>query len=90
MRFEFDPKKDLANRRAHGYSLAVASECAWDEGFAFRDDRFGYDEMRMVALVPLGERLLYVVFVDRDEVRRIISIRDALRKEVKHYVENYC
>jgi len=30
----------------------------------------------------------YAAFVDRDDVRRVISLRRANRKEVKHYVNN--
>ncbi len=33
--------------------------------------------------------LYYVAFVDRGEVRRVVSLRYAERKEIKHYVENY-
>jgi uncharacterized protein len=32
--------------------------------------------------------LYYVAFVDRVRVRRIISLRRANRREVKHYVQN--
>ena len=42
----------------------------------------------MIALVPKTEILYYVAFVDRGDVRRVISLRRANRREVKHYVEN--
>jgi hypothetical protein len=61
----------------------------WDEALVWIDPRFGYDELRMVGLVPKGNRLYYVAFVDRGETRRVISLRYAERREVKHYVENY-
>ena len=89
MRIEFDPVKDKLNQTEHGLSLAFARRLAWDEALVWVDDRFEYDEMRMVGLVPEGDRLYYVAFVDRDEIRRIISLRSAERREVKHYVENY-
>jgi hypothetical protein len=43
--------------------------------------------MRMIALAPKTEILYCVAFVDRGDVRRIISLRRANRREVKHYVE---
>ena len=43
----------------------------------------------MIALAPKAETLYYVAFVEREEARRIISLRRATRREVKHYVENY-
>jgi uncharacterized protein len=86
---EFGPAKDKLNRARHGVSLALARQLIWDEALVWVDGRFEYDEVRMVGLVPEGERLYYVAFVDRGETRRIISLRYAERKEVKHYVENY-
>ena len=88
MRIEFDPGKDKLNRANHGLSLSVARKLAWDEALVWMDDRFEYDEMRMVGLVPESNRLYYVAFVDRAEARRIISLRFAERREIKHYVEN--
>ena len=42
----------------------------------------------MIALAPRSGILYYVAFVDRATVRRIISLRRANRREVKHYVQN--
>jgi uncharacterized DUF497 family protein len=41
----------------------------------------------MSALVPLGNRLYHVADVDRNDVRRVISMRDANRKEVEKICE---
>ena len=89
MRIVFDPAKDKLNLADHGVSLALARELAWDEALVWLDDRFEYDELRMIGLVPRGDRLYYVAFVDRGSTRRVISLRFAERREVKHYVENY-
>ena len=42
----------------------------------------------MIALAPKSHILHYVAFVDRGDVRRIISLRRANRREVKYYVQN--
>lgn len=89
MRIEFDPSKDAANQTKHGLSLAMAGELDWEAALVWLDVRFEYKEMRMIALAPKTETLYYVAFVDRGEVRRIISLRRANRREVKHYVENF-
>ena len=89
MRIVFDPAKDKLNIADHGVSLALARELAWDEALVWLDDRFEYDELRMSGLVPRNDRLYYVAFVDRGSTRRVISLRFAERREVKHYVENY-
>jgi uncharacterized DUF497 family protein len=88
MRVEFDPAKDRANRVIHGVSLALAEKLDWDAALLWVDDRFEYEEMRMIALAPKVAILYYVAFVERGNARRIISLRRATRREVKHYVEN--
>jgi len=88
MRIEFDPAKDLVNQGKHGVSLVMAVELDWDAALVWVDDRFGYSETRMIALAPKTEILYYVAFVERGEVRRIISLRRANRREVKHYVQS--
>ena len=88
MQFEFDPHKDLANIAKHKVSLSLAERLDWDAALVWLDERFEYGEVRMIALAPETNTLYYVAFVDRGEVRRIISLRRAERHEVKHYVEN--
>jgi uncharacterized DUF497 family protein len=44
--------------------------------------------MRMIALAPKVGILYYVAFVDRSNVRRVVSLRRANRREVKHYVQS--
>ena len=51
------------------------------------DQRRDYGEDRISGLGYIGDRLFYVVFVARDEERRIISLRKANQREVKRYAE---
>lgn len=88
MRIEFDPDKDSGNQSKHGVSLSLASELDWEAALVWVDDRFEYGELRMIALAPKTGVLYYVAFVERGEARRIISLRRANRREVKHYVES--
>ena len=89
MHFEFDPAKDVTNQAKHGVSLSAAGELDWEAALVWVDDRFEYGEMRMIALAPKTQILYCVAFVDRGQARRIISLRRANRREVKHYVENF-
>lgn len=88
MQIEFDPEKDRANRAKHGVSLGLAADLDWDEALVWIDERFEYGELRMIALAPETATLYYVAFVDRGRVRRVISLRQANRREVNYYVEN--
>lgn len=88
MNIAFDPVKDASNQAKHGLSLAMALELDWEAALVWVDDRFDYLETRMIALAPRTEILYCVAFVDRGAARRIISLRRANRREVKHYVEH--
>jgi uncharacterized DUF497 family protein len=87
VRIEYDPRKDLANQRKHGISLALARVLEWDDALVWIDERFDYGEIRMIALAPKTAILYFVPFVERGTSRRIISLRRANRREVKFYVE---
>lgn len=88
MHLEYDPTKDASNQEKHGVSLALAGELEWEVALVWIDTRFDYGETRMTALAPRTSILYCVAFVDRGEVRRIISLRRANQREVKHYVQS--
>ncbi|NJS36588.1 MAG: BrnT family toxin [Brachymonas sp.] len=88
MEIEFDPAKDTINFSKHGVSLAKAATLDWDHALVWLDERFAYQELRMIALAPDSGMLYYVAFVEAEDVYRIISLRAATKREVKHYVEN--
>lgn len=81
----FDPDKDSENKRKHGISLSEAAFMDWDGALVWQDNRKDYGEIRIVALAPIGERLHCAVYVDREGVRRIISLRKANQREFDHY-----
>lgn len=89
MRFEYDPNKDRANQAKHGLSLALAATLDLDDALLWFDLRRDYGESRVLALAPKTGILYYVAFVDRADVRRIISLRRANRREVKRYVQEH-
>ena len=89
MQIEFDPAKNASNLEKHGLSLALAAELDWDASLVWVDERHEYGELRMIALAPETGILYCVAFVDRGKVRRIISLRRANRREVKHYVQSF-
>lgn len=88
MKIEFDPAKDDANQTKHGIALLVANRFDWELAIVKPDQRNDYGEMRMIGYAPLEDRLYCVVFVDRGDVRRIISLRKANSREVKTYVQS--
>ena len=88
MQITFDEAKDALNKSKHGVSLSEAEKLEWDDALIWQDNRRDYGEARMIALGAIGERLYCVVYVDRKEALRIISLRKANNKEKKLYVSN--
>ena len=62
MRIAFDAAKDRENQAKHGVSLALANELDWDAALVWVDERFGYAELRMIALAPKTNTVYYVSF----------------------------
>jgi len=90
MQITFDEaSKEALNKSKHGLSLSEAAKLEWDDALIWQDTRRDYGEVRMIALGAIGERLYCVVYVDREDARRIISLRKANNKEKILYVSNY-
>ena len=85
MQIIFDDAKDAQNISKHGLSLSEAKNLEWDNALAWQDTRRDYGEVRMIALAISYERLYCVVYVDREDARRIISLRKANYREVMDY-----
>lgn len=88
MKIDFDPKKDNANLVKHGLSLVLAEQMEWSTALVWGDIRTNYGEPRQSALGLIGDRVHFVAFVDRADVRRVISLRKANIREVMHYAEH--
>ena len=87
MKITFDPVKDESNFAKHGVSLALAAEFEWDTAVTWPDTRKDYGEARVACLGYAGLRIYAMVFVDRMNERRIISLRKANRREVERYAQ---
>jgi len=86
MLIEFDPNKNAINRTKHGVSLGDAALLNWENAMLWEDERVNYGETRMSGLGYIGERLYFVAFVDRGQIRRVISFRKANKREFQDYV----
>jgi len=91
IQFEWDEKKNRANRKKHGVWFEEAQQ-VFDDIAALRyfDDEHSDEEDRFLMLGMSGSnRTLVVVFCERENphVIRIISARKATKKEIKAYEE---
>ena len=86
--FEWDDAKAEENFRKHGVDFEVA-RAAFTDPFAIEDLQIVDGEERTLMIAMAGNRLLAVVFAERRERLRIISARQATRREHdRYYFEN--
>jgi uncharacterized DUF497 family protein len=86
---EFDPKKAAANLKKHGVPLEEATGSLLDPHALVREDENAEGEARFV-LVGMSRqgRLLTVCYTLREEETiRLISARQATRREERQYAE---
>lgn len=82
MRFEWDEQKNEANIRKHGFDFADAWEIFQAPMLVALDTREDYGEDRYSGIGFLKERIVVIVFTERDnDAIRIISLRKALKNE---------
>src|SRR5882762_118842 len=87
--FEFDPTKNLQNIRKHKIDLETGAKIFDDFVIEFPDERYDYDEERLITLGMVDNRVLVVVYTWRGEKRRIISARKATKDEQKIFSEAF-
>ena len=87
MEYERDPAKDESNQRKHGVSFSEASTVFVDPLHAtVPDDRFASNEFRFRTIgYTHMQRLVIVAHADREERIRIISAREATKRERRQY-----
>ena len=87
--FEWDPAKAEANRRKHGIGFDEAATIFGDPiSLTITDEQHSEAEPRFITIgSSVRSRLLVVVHTDRGEAIRIISAREATRRERRTYEE---
>ena len=86
VRFRSDPAKAASNLRKHGVSFSDAEGALEDPLAITVEDPDAEGEQRFIT-VGLGSagELLVVVWTERDDECRVISLRRPTRKERKQY-----
>ncbi len=87
LQFEWDPDKAKTNAKKHGVSFDEASSVFADPLAAiFTDEAHSGAELREIIIGHSADgRLLLVSFTERGESIRIISARQATKRERKDY-----
>ncbi|KGQ55350.1 Protein of uncharacterised function (DUF497) [Gallibacterium anatis] len=87
MKITYDPKKNQRNIEERNLPFDLAIDFHWDTAVIEADLRKPYPEARYVAAGFIGktERLHILVFTPTVDGIRVISLRKANKREVKHY-----
>jgi uncharacterized protein len=85
MNTSYDPAKSDANELKHGVPLDLADAIDWSAVWCAPDVRKDYGELREIGYVPIEGHLYCVVFTQRGDTFRVISLRKANSREVKRY-----
>jgi hypothetical protein len=84
--FEWDSQKATANLRKHSITFELACEAFFDPFICYLDDETMDGELREAIMgLSTNWQLLYVVYVMRDEIIRIISARLVTNAERETY-----
>ena len=89
LNFEWDARKAASNLTKHGVTFEEATAVFADPlGRIQQDPRHSVEEERYVLLgVSLRRTLLAVMYVERGATIRLVSAREATRRERKYYEE---
>lgn len=80
--FEWDNLKAAANFRKHGITFESACEAFFDPFVCYLDDEVIDDELRATIIgLTTNWQLLYVIYVMRSDIIRIISARLVTKME---------
>ena len=85
MIFDWDENKRAINLRRHGIDFADIWRVFENETYTILDERFDYGETRYLSVGILFGDIVAVSHTETDEVRRIISARNAGRHEQEKY-----
>lgn len=87
--YEWDPKKNAANRRKHGLGFEAAVRIFEGPVLTRIDDREDYGEDRWISMGQAADTVVILVaHTDRNGITRIISARKATRNEREIYYES--
>ena len=90
VQFEWDSSKALDNVTKHRVSFERAREVFFDPFLASLEDDFqGGEERQRVIGMTESWKLLYVVYVVRADIVRLISARNVTSLERKRYEDGY-
>lgn len=85
MNITYDPDKRAATLKHRNLDFEDAPKLFAGKQFQMEDDREDYGETRWITVGRLNRAMVVVVWTQRDEARRIISMRKCNAREQERY-----
>ena len=83
--YEWDEAKSRSNLDKHEIDFQAIHEFDWDNAVTEPSPR--NNELRYIAVGYIGDRLYTVIYTERGDNKRIISLRKSSRKEMIEYAQ---
>jgi uncharacterized protein len=83
----WDEAKRQSNLKDHGLDFAGCEAVFDGPVVAWDDDRLAYGELRINLLGWLRGTLVHMTYTERDEDFQVISLRKAVKHEIKYFIE---
>jgi len=88
-KFEWNNEKARSNLRKHGVDFELAKRFQFGTALESLDDRENYAEERIVAIGFIGHALFTLIYTERGDQIRVISLRRSTTTEIKRYATEY-
>jgi uncharacterized DUF497 family protein len=87
MNYDWDEAKNAVNIRRHRIDFNEVERFEWETALVRTDHREDYGELRETAIGFIGDVVHVLVFTERGDAIRVISLRKATKRERMHYVQ---
>ena len=84
MKFEYDPKKSIANKQKHGIDFDEA-QALWEDPELLEIPAKEMNEQRYLVIGVIGNNYWSAITTYRGQCIRLISVRRARKEEVALY-----
>ncbi len=88
MKFEYDENKSQINKEKHGIDFIDAQNLWKDDNALIVPANIIDDEIRYALISILKNKCYTAIFIIRDEIYRIISVRRCRKNEERNYEKN--
>ena len=85
--YQWDEAKSASNLTKHGIAFSLVEHLDWNS--ALTEKQFRNSESRYITYAPIAGRLYVLIWTERFDRIRVISLRKANKRESLYYAKYY-